>query len=277
MVSRIDGCSIAAMGAYLNMKNLKGMTMLNTKALNIKATRSLFVSLQLLLSSIFIMGCATKEEAPTFTADSAAFDFAVNEAVIMQLYTEKCAAFGDDMADLANEAKLAWNGRNWAQVHVADKMLRESMSENTVKHNGEIIALQTVKMKDEVEEKVARRLDQSRRTYSSVLRNCTIKLEGYRDGLDLSEKDSNADLYLRSLVASTPAVYSVPSLAGSLRILREPGRSQYNIERSLQKWDCANGEILTLVNEWPNEAYGVYCANKKTLFITCSWGDCESK
>jgi len=236
-------------------------------------------SLALGLASVVLgSGCATKEEEPQFTADPGAFEFAVAEAITLQLYSSVCSEFGEDMEALAKSAADSWYDRNWAQTRAADESYSNSMSSSVVEYNGEEIALSAVRMREDVIEVVYRRLDQTRRTYSSVLQNCTSKLEQYRDGaLDLADKDMNADLYLRSLVtggASSP--YVVPRLAGSLRVSRDPGRSQYSIERAMQEWNCANGEILTIGNQWPNEAYGIYCEGGQTIFVSCSWGTCET-
>ena len=237
------------------------------------------VSLLLTASVLLLQGCASqKEVAPQFTADPAAFDYAVSEAVIMQLNTSECGKLGGDMSTKANDAASAWYQRNWPQVQVADQNYTQKLASKTIVYNNEKIALPAIKLYSTAEKNIRIQLDQTRHSRSSIMDFCNRKLTGYKDGtLDLS-RNQNADLYLKSL-ATSPATtpYKIPLLAGSLVTNSNPGRSQFNLEKTMGESGCVNGEILTLRNDWPYEVYGAFCAGDKTVFISCEWGECKAQ
>ena len=140
------------------------------------------------------------------------------------------------------------------------------------------ITVRAVKLYAELEKSAKTKLDQNRHSRASIVTLCTKRITGYRDGsLDIAQ-NKNADLYLRSLAsASSSQPYKVPTLAGTLKPASLPGRSQYNLEKTLLERGCANAEILTLRNEWPYEVYGAFCDNKKSVFVSGEWGECESQ
>ena len=229
--------------------------------------------------ALILQSCsAPKEVAPTFTADPAAFDYAVSEAVDMQIYTKECSKLGGDTDTKAKEAAAAWYQRNWPQVQAADKGYSQSLASHTISYNNENIALPAVKLYADKEKNILMRVDQTRHSRSSVQDFCARKMTSYKDGsLDLS-RNKNADLYLKSLATSPAAEpYKIPSLAGNLVTNSNPGRSQFNLEKTMNASNCVNGEIMTLRNDWPYEVYGAFCEGGKTIFVSCEWGECKAQ
>ncbi len=224
-------------------------------------------------------GCATteKEEVPQFTADPMAFEYALGKAIELQILIEECTRLDAEFEPVARDAQQAWYSRNWPQVHVADTEYSAKLSSNVIEYNNQELSLVAVKYYNDTRKKVVRSLDASRRSYSNVIARCNTRLGHYSSGIeDIAARNLNADMYLKSLVTEpVPEPYDVPKLSGTMEISYEPGRSQYNIERTMHESQCKDGQILTLRNEWPYEVYGVYCENRKTIFIACVWGNCE--
>jgi hypothetical protein len=159
---------------------------------------------------------------------------------------------------------------------VADANYSQKLAAQTIVYNNEKIALAAIKKYATLEKNIQLRLDQTRHSRSSILDICARKLASYKDGtMDLS-RNANADLYLKSLATgSAVAPHKIPSLAGTLVTNSNPGRSQFNLEKTLQASGCVNGEILTLRNDWPYEVYGAFCADEKSIFVSCEWGECQ--
>lgn len=231
----------------------------------------------LFISALLLQGCsAPKEITPAFTADPAAFEYGVSEAMEMQIYISECGKLGGDTRTQADAAAKSWYERNWPQTQAADIGYSQKLAEHTIVYNEEKIALPALKKYATLEKSVQLRLDQTRHSRSSVVDICTRKINSYKDGsMDLS-RNQNADLYLKSL-ATSPAIapYKVPSLTGNLVTNNDPGRSQYNLEKTMSASGCVSSEILTLRNDWPYEVYGAFCADGKTIFVRCEWGECQ--
>jgi len=243
-----------------------------------RAFQATFISAIGVTALLLLQGCGgPKELAPQFTADPAAFDYGVSQTAEMQLYTQECGKLGGTLSTSANEARTAWYQRNWPQAHAADVGYSQKLASQTLNYNNETVALPAIKLYAGIEKEILLKLDQTRHSLSSVTDTCNRKLAAYKDGsLDLSQ-NKNADLYLKSLASSAPATYKVPSLAGSLQPSSLPGRSQYTLEKTLTEWNCADGEVMTLRNDWPYEVYGAFCTSGKTVFITCEWGECKTQ
>ncbi len=227
---------------------------------------------------LILTGCTSgNKKAAKFTADPAAFEFAIRQAAELQHYAQGCANIDAGLKTLASEATNAWNQRNWAQVDAADIQYSRQLAEHTTTYNGKKVALPAVKLLGSVEKIANLKLDQTRHSINNIVGYCQKKLIAYRDGAqDLSVINPNADLYLKSLATPGAAstAYKVPSLAADLKPSSAPGKSQFNLERELASWNCAGGEILTFLNEWPSEAYGAFCPSGKAIFVSCEWGQC---
>jgi len=226
-----------------------------------------------------LQSCTEKEVVPQFTADPAAFDYAVSETAEMQLYVQECSKLGADLQKMASEAQTAWYQRNWPEAQVADASYSQKLAAQTLTYNNERVALPAIKLYASLEKEIKLRLDQTRHSHSNVVDYCSRKLASYKEGtMDLS-RNKNADLYLKSLASNTAsAPFKIPSLSGSLVVNNDPGRSQFNLEKTLNEQGCTDSEILTLRNDWPYEVYGAFCGGSdKTIFVTCEWGECKSQ
>lgn len=224
---------------------------------------------------VLVSGCSSKPAAPVFTPDPTAFEYGIKQTAEMQLYVSGCAAVGQDIATLASEAEKSWYERNWAEAQAADEQYSKKFANDIIEYNNEKIALPVVKMYIELARDIARRLDTVHQSHANVAEVCRKRLADYRDGkYDLSQ-NQNAGLYLKSLASTPAAPHKIPSLAGSIKTQLVPGRSAYDVERNMADLNCANGEMLTLRNEWPYEGYGIFCDGEKTIFISCEWGECK--
>lgn len=226
-----------------------------------------------------LQSCSTSAPetvAPTFTADPTAFEYAVKQAAEFQIYADECSGLSSQLAAQAQSALNSWNQRNWPQVYIADQNYSKNLESQTILYNGEKISLPAVSLYADIKKSVKMKLDQTRHSHSNIIATCNTKLTGYESGqYDLST-NRNADLYLKSLVTGdVPPAYKVPALTGTLNVLSVPGRSQFNLEKTLQDEGCASARILTLRNEWPHESYGAFCADGKTTFVACEWGECS--
>jgi hypothetical protein len=246
----------------------------------VSATAKTMMSLFVISSAMLSTGCAHKEIAPAFTADPAAFEYAVGEAAKMQLYMEGCTAVDSGLTPQTEEAMTVWYQRNWPQVDVADTSYSQKLADQVITYQGAKIALPAIRLRTNIEKDIQLQLDQTRHTHTTILATCSRRIAGYKDGsFDLSVNNKNADLYLKSLVApgAAPAApHTAPLLANNLKVSGTPGRSEYTLEKTLLDLKCGQSEILSLRNEWPYETYGAFCPDGKTVFITCEWGECKT-
>lgn len=230
--------------------------------------------------AILMQSCSSSKKetaAPIFTPDPAAFEYALSKAADVQLYSAECSTLSAEMEGKAKAALESWNQRNWPQTHAADQQYTQKLKDQTIIYNNEKISLPAVNLYAEIQKTIKIKLDQTRHSRTNVIDTCTSRLAAIDAGqYDLSQ-NTNADLYLKSLVTEiTPPAYKVPTLAGSLNVLSSPGRSQFNLEKTLRESGCESAKILTLRNEWPHESYGAFCPNGKTVFVGCEWGECSN-
>lgn len=230
--------------------------------------------------AMLIQSCSSSKKevaAPLFTPDPAAFEYAIGKAMEVQLYAAECSMLSVEMAAKSQAALQSWNQRNWPQTYVADQQYTQKLKDQTIVYNNEKISLPAVNIYAEMQKTIKTKLDQTRHSRSNVVDTCTNRLTAIDTGqYDLSH-NTNADLYLKSLATDNPpSAHKVPTLAGSLNVLSSPGRSQFNLEKTLRENGCESAKILTLRNEWPHESYGAFCANGKAVFVGCEWGECSN-
>lgn len=237
---------------------------------------SLSASLVLLLTS-----CTAPPPPPPkqqLITDPSAIPFAINRALEFYTIVEFCSSLGESYKNTAETALKSWNTRNWVQVFAADATYTRQLKAHTIEYKGERIALQAVKLVANTKADTLKQLTRANRSTMAQQKNCEEKLASYNNGdMDISLHHVKSE-YLKHLALQEeriPKMYQIPALAGSLKPLSKPGRSLYALEQEMARNNCTGGEILTLKNEWPSEAYGAFCKNNTSIFVNCEWGNCS--
>ncbi len=231
-----------------------------------------------IVGCLTLAGCATPPPPSTTYSDLrlAAIN-AIEETVEAQTLFKACSQVGGELQALSDQARTAWQTKNWPSVVAADSFYRNELREHTFRYQGEELAIEALKLLAESQTAANNRVKSIKRSRTNRTLNCNKRLNQYLSGdrdLDWSKQLSNG---LSDFARNHPAPPSpgdrVPSLAGSLDPLNKPGRSLFKIERGLADDNCVQPLIFTFDNQWPNEMYGAFCGNKQYLY-QCQWGEC---
>ena len=67
----------------------------------------------------------------------------------------------------------------------------------------------------------------------------------------------------------------LPELSNGVKPSRSKGISRFAIEKQDKESVCTEGEIISLIDRWPSESYGIYCPNQDPKALICQWGNCQ--
>ncbi|WP_111641907.1 hypothetical protein [Marinimicrobium alkaliphilum] len=240
---------------------------------------SRFQCLALLAVGLLLNGCAT-EFAPSSqdTLESVARD-ALGEAAYMQTLVRACRSLGGDTADEAEIVYGDWLDAHWAHVVAADDFYSQRLASRTHTYSDRPLALDAVDLSLSAQARALDRLDLPRRSLSNQHNTCRRQLDQLsRAQTPLLEAEWQHP-YLDYLLAwhqgpEHHPVREVPSLAIGVRPRQEPGRSYYAVEEQARQ-TCDNARLTVIDNDWPQEAYGVFCGEQPRQFVSCDWGHCE--
>ncbi len=233
----------------------------------------------LLLGALLIGGCANKPpQVPTRQEITEANAKALGLAIRLDSLARDCSRLGGKTADLARTTREQWLGRNWHWVAVADADYSLDLKGQTSQYKGMDIAPEALRFLAEQQTRAERAIGFHKRSQQSRENICAKHLAFYNDQSNDLEFGPHGKAY-RFLQKNYPDAstepYRVPALSGDLDPRSEPGRSLYQIEKTTHQNHCEQATIYTFRNQWPHEAYGVFCANQPSFLVTCEWGRCQ--
>jgi hypothetical protein len=229
-------------------------------------------------SALFVGGCAT----PPTTIDANSLEIAatkvLSETVYHSTLFSTCAELGGDTELDVIDIQQDWLNENSKLIAAADSYYSQKNSNNTFTYNGKTLAPAAIRLAREARTSAINELALAQRSPVNKQKTCQFRIAQISgSNLPLANNPTIAP-YAAELLTHLPLdikVADAPQLAGGL-IGTAPGATYYSIAKAHEN-SCPAASTLSITNEWPNEAYANFCAEKATEVLTCEWGKCVSK
>ncbi|MAZ87867.1 MAG: hypothetical protein CL693_09490 [Cellvibrionaceae bacterium] len=239
-----------------------------------KIARWKFVAASIL--ALFIQGCATPPPPPvtedqlqTYTLDY------IHQAIHADKLSSICMNLSHQNTMSSENLYQQWLNSEWDIVIGADSYYRASLSDKTLSFDGQLLAMDALRLYADEIEKANAKYSYLARVKTSPERICLRKMEEL-----LSHTPSNPEIREKLRQQATRHVEPpakgarIPSLAGNFTINAVSGRSHYKVEQSARDMACSSPKLITFKNQWPTEVYGAFCDTEHRL-ISCEWGNCK--
>lgn len=206
----------------------------------------------------------------------------LSEAIYTESLLSQCASVSPELKLYAQDLRTLWMDAHAEVLSGADNQLNRALAGEARDYAGHALALSAVRFKHEHQGRAERELRLNERSANNQRIVCQRRLDELEP--TLTERryltpGSERDLLVRdALVADAErpvTMGEVPTLALEIPRNLAPGRSYREIERRMAN-TCPNAELVVIANEWPHEAYGIYCGQQSQSFIVCDWGECRA-
>lgn len=231
------------------------------------------------LSAVFMSGCTT--QTPT-TLDvnslEKAATYALSETVYFSTLFSTCQALGGDTELDAIDIQQNWININSTLVAAADSYYSQQQANSTFTYDGKTLAPAAIRLVMDARNRATNELAFAQRSPVNKQKTCQFRLAQISgDKLSLANDPLIAP-YQTELLAHIPLdlhTADAPQLAGGLGGTAQ-GATYFTIAKA-HEIGCTNAYTLSIVNQWPKEAYANFCGKKAVEVITCKWGKCETK
>lgn len=246
--------------------------------MNKKNYISLF-TLTAALTTALLTGCAT-QPIPTIDATSLekAATHTLSETVYFSTLFSTCMALGGDTELDAIDIQQTWINTNATLVAAADSYYSQQQANHTFTYNNRTLAPEAIRLALDARERATKELALSQRSPVNQQKTCQFRLAQIKGDKVPLANDPLIAPYQAELLTHAPLdlnIADAPLLAGGLYGTNQ-GTSYFNIAKANEA-SCADAYTLTIVNQWPQEAYSNFCGEKAVSIITCEWGKCETK
>jgi hypothetical protein len=235
----------------------------------------LTIALSLLLSA-----CNQQQVKPLKDTDQLQLaEQLLSETVYINTLFDQCASLGNDIELQAINLQQDWLQKNWPLVAAADNYYSSQLRPSGFLYNGQLLSLEATLLAHQARQKAIEELNFAQRAHANKERSCNLRLQNLAaQEIDLSSRlprksrgfDLSAEQHTRVQIDR------IPELAYKETNLTDPGRSWFPLEAAFRE-ECAQVEKLVLFNEWPREAYAVYCNGRPLALMVCDWGECARK
>lgn len=230
-------------------------------------------------SVAFMSGCAN--QAVTYTDASSlekAATHVLSEAVYFSTLFSTCAALGGDTELDAIDIQQNWINANSSLVASADSYYSQQKANNTFTYNGKTLAPEAIRLVLDARARATNELSLTQRSPANKHKTCQFRLAQISGNKLPLTNDPLIAPYQAELLTHLPLdlnIADAPQLAGELNGTTQ-GATYFTIAKA-HETTCIAAYTLSIVNQWPNEAYANFCGEKAVEVITCEWGKCESK
>lgn len=233
--------------------------------------------------ALFLTACAGPKVVPPSEEERNEMARALlTEAIYIEGLLSECAAVSPELKIYAQDLRTIWMETHGDLLAGADTQLNRELAGETRDYAGHALALSAVRFRHEHRGRAVQELRLNERSANNQRIVCKRRLDELEP--TLTERpyltpDSERDILVRDALmadAERPVALSeVPTLALDIPRNLAPGRSYREIERRMAN-TCPNAELVVIANEWPHEAYGIYCGQQSQSFIVCDWGECQA-
>ena len=234
----------------------------------------------LFLAAALLAGCQSQPVAPPSDQEITHFAHQVRTQAIADLTViQACSALGGNIGDLASSTRESWTFTNQAIMDAADNRLGHS-GNDWVSIDEQPYSLSALHFLRTQSEQSASQLNLVQRgpdSQKSTCRTALAKIESRQLTAFAASPAIAAALesgYGSDISEALTTEYQMAKFAAR----PAPGRSYFAVSESTAK-SCGGGELtlMTLVNNWPDETYGVFCAGQPTALVRCQWGECQQQ
>ncbi len=247
-----------------------------------KTASSVSSSILLLSAALLLSACATPPEPRVGSAQMRIhLESLLSEHLYLMMVTDRCSSLGGATKDAMNTARNNWLTNYGLLMRNANDYYVDLLGDELITFDDQDISLKTIywiyKELDNIED------DLSFMRYSNANRalRCQRLIDDFGSNAELpSFALSQPQAYLQIMEYSQnrktdqPELTAFPLPFGQFELNPEKGRSAFHIEKLLEEVNCPSKEVITLINDWPEEAYIGYCKDGTERVVTCKWGTC---
>ncbi|WP_347332851.1 hypothetical protein [Marinimicrobium locisalis] len=237
----------------------------------------------LLASVLFswLAGCAAPEVKPPTDKELELMAGAVlAEAVYTDALLSECGAVSPELETYAQDLREMWRYSHGEALAGADAQYSQALADEVTHFQGKPLALRAIRFKHRHEHRAATELRLAERSANNRRIVCERRFGELEKTLEEKRylKSERDQLIQEQLIASADESVSmteVPTLAADIPRNLEPGRSYREIEKRMEQ-QCPNAAPMVIHNDWPHEAYGIYCSEQNQSLLVCEWGECRT-
>lgn len=232
-----------------------------------------------LFGAALMSGCANQT---TVTADANSLQQAathiLGEAVYFATLFSSCSALGGDTELDAIDIQQNWINANAKLVAAADSYYSQQQANRTFSYKGQTLAPEAIRLALDARARATNELALAQRSPVNKQKTCQFRLAQISGNKLSLTSDPLIAPYQAELLTHLPLdlnIADAPQLAGELGEISK-GATYFTIAKA-HETTCAAAYTLSIVNQWPNEAYANFCGANAVEVITCEWGKCETK
>lgn len=228
----------------------------------------------------FLASCTSQAPAPSATDVTDAAETIVKETVYVSTLFTTCASLGGEQEIMAIDKQQDWTTNNGELAAAADTLYSQRIAATTIDYDGKRLSPAAIYLAKQARQRALDELGLSKRSANNQRKTCDFRLAKITvANSKLSHQPTiaaaHADI-MKSAPSRITPIQAIPTLAANINLDTPPGRTYYSINKALEK-ECNAPFTLTLVNQWPNEAYANFCGNNLVDTLMCEWGKCEAK
>lgn len=232
-----------------------------------------------IFSAVFFIGCATSPPpiSEPINLDETA-RYTLSEAVYFSTLFSTCTALGGDTEIDAIDIQQNWLNENSSLIAAADSVYSQSQANNTFTYNGKTLSPAAIRLALDARTRASNELALTQRSPVNKQKTCQFRLAQISGAKLPLANDPKIAPHYTELLKHIPLdlnIADIPKLAGDTKEATK-GATYFSIAKT-HEGNCPAAYTLSVVNQWPNEAYANFCGEKAVEVITCEWGKCEAK
>lgn len=233
-------------------------------------------------ASLLLTACAAPEVPPSSEEElNQVAQSVLEEMVYARSILGECGSVGPRLNQHTEDLTMLWLDQHGNALAGADAHYTQSLRADTFEYRGESLALAAIDLSHDAQQRAREELRLSGRSLNNQRIVCERRLTEFEQTLNerayIDPDSEREQLALRTLSdhpADAVNIDELPSLAGAVPMGIAPGRSYHRLEEQARQ-ECANYRFTVIENEWPREAYGVFCEGEPFQVIACEWGECR--
>jgi len=235
-----------------------------------------------LAAGLLLTACAAPEVPPSSDEElNQVAQSLLEETVYTHSLLNECGGIGPEFRRHSEDLAMLWLDQHGDALAGADAQYTQSLRPDIFEYRGESLALAAIELSHTAQQRAREELRLRGRSLNNQRIVCERRFEELEQTLDerpYIDRDSERDQLALQTLSEHPAddtsPDALPSLAGDVPMGIAPGRSFHRIEEQVRQ-ECTDSRFTVLENDWPREAYGVFCEGEPMQVIACEWGECR--
>lgn len=232
-----------------------------------------------LVFTVLVSGCATQPVPITNTNSLVkSATYVLSESVYFSTLFSTCTALGGDAELDAINTEQNWINANSTLVAAADSYYSQQQANQIFSYHTKTLSPTAIRLVLDARNRATNELALAKRSPLNKQKKCQFRLAQITGAKIPLVNDPQIAPYQAELLTHLPLdidIANAPQLAGGLGGTTQ-GASYFTIAKA-HEFTCTNAYTLSIINQWPNEAYANFCDENAVEVITCEWGKCETK